>query len=277
MGWSTEAPTGRGQARDRWESLQALVSQATDVRRRAAEAPTLAGFVAELDRRAHEQHAPVAEGVTLATLHAAKGLEWDAVFLCGLQEGTMPITYADTPEAIEEERRLLYVGITRARNHLWVSWSLARNPGGQARRKPSRFLAGMRPESAPTAPRRSAGRASARAARRAACKQCQKPLASSRERNRGYCADCPVPYDEELFEVLRRGARSGPTPRASRRTWSSPTPPWRRSPRCGRPIVRGCGRSTASGSQAGEVRRRAAPDHRLSRCRSRESRLRRSE
>jgi DNA helicase-2/ATP-dependent DNA helicase PcrA len=203
MGWSPEAPTARGQARDRWESLQALVSQATA--HAATESPTLTGFVAELDRRAHEQHAPVAEGVTLATLHAAKGLEWDAVFLCGLQEGSMPITYADTPAAVEEERRLLYVGITRAREHLWLSWALARNPGGQARRKPSRFLDGLRPESVTDrAESTSGGRSRRRGGKKAAvCKQCQKPLASSRERNRGYCQDCPVPYDEELFESLR--------------------------------------------------------------------------
>jgi DNA helicase-2/ATP-dependent DNA helicase PcrA len=208
MGWSPEAPTARGQARDRWESLQALVSQATDhaaSEEAAARTPTLTGFVAELDRRAHEQHAPVAEGVTLATLHAAKGLEWDAVFLCGMQEGSMPITYADTPAAVEEERRLLYVGMTRARVHLWLSWALARNPGGQARRRPSRFLTGLRPASATDrtdAP--GAARGPRRQGKRAAvCKQCQKPLASSRERNRGYCQDCPVPYDEELFEVLR--------------------------------------------------------------------------
>jgi len=117
----------------------------------------------------------------------------------------MPITYADTPAAVEEERRLLYVGITRARRHLWVSWALARNPGGQARRKPSRFLAGLRPES--VTDRADAGARSGSARRRgkkaAVCKQCQKPLASSRERNRGYCADCPVPYDEDLFESLR--------------------------------------------------------------------------
>jgi len=208
MGWSTEAPTARGQARDRWESLQALVSQATahaTTETAADRVPTLAGFVAELDRRANEQHAPVAEGVTLATLHAAKGLEWDAVFLCGMQEGSMPITYADTPAAVEEERRLLYVGVTRARAHLWVSWSLARNPGGQARRKPSRFFVGLRPESATD---RADGAGPARGSRHrgkkaAVCKQCQKPLASSRERNRGYCQDCPVPYDEELFELLR--------------------------------------------------------------------------
>lgn len=208
MGWSPDAPTTRGQARDRWESLQALVSQASAHvagETAADRPPTLAGFVAELDRRAHEQHAPVAEGVTLATLHAAKGLEWDAVFLCGMQEGSMPITYADTPAAVEEERRLLYVGVTRARAHLWISWALARNPGGQARRKPSRFLAGLRPESATD---RADAASPARGARRkgkkaAVCKQCQKPLASSRERNRGYCQDCPVPYDEELFESLR--------------------------------------------------------------------------
>ncbi len=204
MGWSAEAPTARGQARDRWESLQALVSQAAD-HASTEVAPTLAGFVAELDRRAHEQHAPVAEGVTLATLHAAKGLEWDAVFLCGLQEGSMPITYADTPAAVEEERRLLYVGITRARKHLWMSWALARNPGGQARRKPSRFLEGLRPQSITDRPESaSAGRSGRRSGKKAAvCKQCQRPLANSRERNRGYCGDCPVPYDEELFESLR--------------------------------------------------------------------------
>ena len=204
MGWSTKAPTARGQARDRWESLQALVSQAGD--HEASEvAPTLASFVAELDRRAHEQHAPVAEGVTLATLHAAKGLEWDAVFLCGLQDGSMPITYAEGPAAIEEERRLLYVGITRAREHLWLSWALARNPGGQARRKPSRFLTGLRPESITDRPTGSSGtRSTRRGGKKAAsCKQCQRPLSSSRERNRGYCSDCPVPYDEDLFESLR--------------------------------------------------------------------------
>jgi DNA helicase-2/ATP-dependent DNA helicase PcrA len=203
MGWSAEAPTARGQARDRWESLQALLSQAEDYV--AGElAPTLEGFVADLDRRAHEQHAPVAEGVTIGTLHAAKGLEWDAVFLCGLQEGSMPISYADTPAAVEEERRLLYVGITRARAHLWLSWSLARNPGGQARRRPSRFLDGLRPESATDrSAAASSGTARRRSRRAALCKQCQRPLGSSRERNRGYCDDCPVPYDEELFESLK--------------------------------------------------------------------------
>ncbi len=202
MGWSPEAPAARGQARDRWESLMALIGQAEEYASGEI-APTLEGFVAELDRRASEQHAPVADGVTLATLHTAKGLEWDGVFLVGVQEGSMPITYADTPAAVEEERRLLYVGITRARKHLMISWSLARNPGGQARRKPSRFLASLRPESvtdrAPVA-----GGGTKRSSKKASvCKMCRRPLVSPKERNRGFCDDCPIPYDENLFASLK--------------------------------------------------------------------------
>lgn len=116
----------------------------------------------------------------------------------------MPITYADTPAAVEEERRLLYVGITRARKHLMISWSLARNPGGQARRKPSRFLATLRPESVMDRPTAAAASKSGRKRGKAStCKMCQRPLATARERNRGFCADCPIPYDEELFEALK--------------------------------------------------------------------------
>jgi DNA helicase-2/ATP-dependent DNA helicase PcrA len=81
----------------------------------------------------------------LASLHAAKGLEWDAVFLVGLVDGTVPITHAATPEQVEEERRLLYVGVTRARRHLALSWAYSRAAGGRKARKPSRFLDGIRP------------------------------------------------------------------------------------------------------------------------------------
>ena len=67
--------------------------------------------------------------MTLASLHAAKGLEWDVVFLPGLAEGNLPIVHAQSDEAIEEERRLLYVGVTRARERVFLSWSLARVAG----------------------------------------------------------------------------------------------------------------------------------------------------
>lgn len=98
----------------------------------------MVGLVAELQRRQEAQHAPIAAGVTLATLHAAKGLEWSTVFLVGVHEGTLPIVYATTPAAIDEERRLLYVGVTRARDRLHVSWSSARSPGARPSRGPSR-------------------------------------------------------------------------------------------------------------------------------------------
>ncbi len=200
MGWSTEPPTGRGQVRDRWESLVALVTLADDFAK--GPEPTLSGFIANLDRRAVEQHAPVADGVTLATLHTAKGLEWDAVFCAGMHEGSMPISYARTPAEVEEERRLLYVGMTRARTHLGVSWSRSRNPGGQGRRRPSRFLAAAVPEVSQAAGERS-GKARSKRRAAATCKNCQVPLATAKQRNRGYCDDCPVPYDPELFEALR--------------------------------------------------------------------------
>ncbi len=195
MGWSPEAPSGRGQARDRWESLQALVDLAAE-----QQGVGLDSFVADLDRRAAEQHAPVADGVTLATLHAAKGLEWDVVFVCGLQEGTLPIVYAEGPEAVEEERRLLYVGMTRARRELALSWALARNPGGRPSRRPSRFLDGLRPAS--TDPEPSPARAG-RSRKAVTCRECGKGLRTGPEKKRGRCDDCPASYDEALFEQLR--------------------------------------------------------------------------
>jgi DNA helicase-2/ATP-dependent DNA helicase PcrA len=199
MGWSAQAPTGRGNVRDQWESLQAIVSQAEDFATNRERA-TMTDFVEELDRRASEQHAPVAEGVTLATLHAAKGLEWDAVFLVGMHDGTMPIVYAEGPAAVEEERRLLYVGMTRARKHLAVSWSLARNPGARTSRKPSRFLTGLRPQvQSDLAPERGAKKKKGVAH----CRSCGKPLSTTAERKIGRCEDCPATYDEALFERLR--------------------------------------------------------------------------
>ena len=81
-------------------------------------------------------------GVTLMTLHAAKGLEFPVVAIAGLEEGLFPLSRADTPEALEEERRLCYVGITRAKDKVLLSYAAARRRGGELRPSlPSRFLA----------------------------------------------------------------------------------------------------------------------------------------
>ncbi len=143
LGLTAQPPAGRGQARERWESLDALAQMAAGFFASDREA-ALAGLAAELELRSATGHAPEAGGVTLASLHAAKGLEWDVVFLPCLTDGAMPIVYAQTADAIEEERRLLYVGITRARQRLFLSWALARSPGGRRTRQPSRFLDGLR-------------------------------------------------------------------------------------------------------------------------------------
>jgi DNA helicase-2/ATP-dependent DNA helicase PcrA len=143
LGLTKDPPAGRGKARERWESLDALAQLAADFFAAAPQA-TLGDLAAELEQRSANGHEPEAGGVTLASLHAAKGLEWDAVFLPGLVDGTLPIVYATSAEAIAEEQRLLYVGITRARDRLFLSWSLARSPGSRQTRKPSRFLAGLR-------------------------------------------------------------------------------------------------------------------------------------
>jgi DNA helicase II / ATP-dependent DNA helicase PcrA len=143
LGLTRTTPPGRGATRERWESLEALAQLAEDFLAASPEA-SLTGFAAELSHRASIEHAPTMQGVTLASLHAAKGLEWDVVFLPGLSDGNLPIVHAQTDEAIEEERRLLYVGVTRARQRVYLSWSLARSAGGRRSRQPSRFLDGVR-------------------------------------------------------------------------------------------------------------------------------------
>ncbi|MGW7055195.1 ATP-dependent DNA helicase UvrD2 [Streptomyces sp. NPDC054887] len=214
-GWSTQPPAGSGAVRDQWESLAALVRLAEDFAKTRPTA-TLADLVTELDERAAAQHAPTVQGVTLASLHSAKGLEWDAVFLVGLTEGMMPITYAKTDEQVEEERRLLYVGVTRARLHLRLSWALSRSPGGRASRRPSRFLNGLRPgSSAPGSRGASArggslgtgatavGAAKRRRRSSALCRVCGKTLTDAGEVKLMRCEDCPSDMDEGLYARLR--------------------------------------------------------------------------
>jgi DNA helicase-2/ATP-dependent DNA helicase PcrA len=159
LGLTRQPPPRRGSARERWESLAALAQLAEDFGA-ATPGAGLADIVGQLAHRAAIEHPPAPDGVTVASLHAAKGLEWDVVFLPGLTEGNVPIVHAQTAEAVAEERRLLYVGVTRARERVQLSWALARSPGGRPSRVPSRFLDGLRPgwRAASGVPARRAGR-----------------------------------------------------------------------------------------------------------------------
>ncbi|WP_168627978.1 MULTISPECIES: ATP-dependent helicase [unclassified Cryobacterium] len=136
LGWTQVPPEARA-VRDRWEALNALMTLADG----KPKGTSLRAFADELFERAAGQHEPTREAVTLATLHSAKGLEWDTVYIAGLTEGLVPISYASTEDAIDEERRLLYVGITRARRRLHLSWARGER---RRERQPSRFLAELR-------------------------------------------------------------------------------------------------------------------------------------
>ncbi|GAA0283160.1 ATP-dependent DNA helicase UvrD2 [Cryptosporangium japonicum] len=212
LDWRADSPPSGGAARERWESIAALLRLAEEtVGAGTPAAEGLPRFVDELAARAAAQHVPTVDGVTLGSLHAAKGLEWDAVFLVGLAEGTLPITYAKTPAQLEEERRLLYVGVTRAREHLWLSWAAARSPGGRGSRRPCRFLpAGALPAGVPGTSVAPSVKPSSRPAARSlpTCRICGVALFDPRHRKLRRCGECPANYDEELYERLQawRGA-----------------------------------------------------------------------
>ncbi|MCF8609954.1 ATP-dependent DNA helicase UvrD2 [Gordonia sp. HY285] len=143
----TEAEPAGANAKARWQQLLRLVEivEGIAAERPSADFPTV---VKELDNRSKSRHALVVDGVTLSSMHAAKGLEWDAVFLTGLHEGSVPLGRATgSREEIEEERRLFYVGVTRARENLHLSWSLSRGDGRRSSRKRSQFLDGLLPSS----------------------------------------------------------------------------------------------------------------------------------
>lgn len=203
VGWAEDPPEGSGSVREKWESLNALVDLAREV---TVENPEfgLVELAEALAQRAALQQAPISQGVTLGTLHASKGLEWEAVCLFGIQEGTLPFVLATTDEQVAEEKRLLYVGITRARRHLSITWSRSRT-GGRGSRGPSRFLDGLTPASLARqaeqqAPRR---RRSARSAQSQNCRVCGKGLTNGAERKIGRHEGCPSDYDEELLARLK--------------------------------------------------------------------------
>lgn len=133
MGLTAQPPNGPGAVREAWDARAALYRLAEEYAS-ARESPSLAAFSARLVERAKAGEDVSLDTVTLSTLHAAKGLEWSHVHLLGMSEGLMPIAFARSAEQVAEERRLAYVGITRAKDTITASWA---GPG----REPSRFLA----------------------------------------------------------------------------------------------------------------------------------------
>lgn len=202
LGLTAEEPVGT-RARERWEALSALAELVDD---EVAQRPQLEfpGLLAELRMRADARHPPVVQGVALASLHAAKGLEWDAVFLVGLADGTLPISHAlahgAESEAVEEERRLLYVGITRARMHLALSWALARSPGGRQGRKPSRFLNSIAPQARAEPGPNKSRRNRATVTR---CRICNNNLTTPAAIMLRRCETCAADIDEDLLLRLK--------------------------------------------------------------------------
>jgi len=132
------------EAQARLENLEELIAAAEDHERTQPD-PSLETFldgvalVADVDEMPEESR-----GVTMMTLHSAKGLEFPFVFLTGLEEGVFPhMRSLDSPEEVEEERRLCYVGLTRAKEKLALSWALHRRLHGYGVGEPSRFLREM--------------------------------------------------------------------------------------------------------------------------------------
>jgi DNA helicase II / ATP-dependent DNA helicase PcrA len=196
----TAEPPGGAQQRAQWESLLAIVELAEELLAVEPEAD-LRRFATELETRADAAHPPTVQGVTLASLHAAKGLEWDVVFLVGLADGTLPIQHADgDDDAIEEERRLLYVGVTRARRRVLLSWALCRQPGGARRRRRSRFLYGLIPDHHPAS---RIAHTAERGGAKPRCRVCGSPIIGAEAMKLRRCGDCPSDVDTDLLDRLR--------------------------------------------------------------------------
>jgi DNA helicase-2/ATP-dependent DNA helicase PcrA len=125
------------------EELIAAAEEFTGI----SEEPTLDNFLAEISLYTDiDQYNEIDDKLTLMTLHSAKGLEFDAVFVAGLEEGLFPLARAnEDPDEMEEERRLFYVGATRAKKNLFLSMAVNRGRYGELESIPSRFLKELPP------------------------------------------------------------------------------------------------------------------------------------
>jgi DNA helicase-2/ATP-dependent DNA helicase PcrA len=135
-GWTEIPKYSSESARSKWESLSALISVAVDLKSHNPNA-SFDEYFAEIAHRTNENYDPQAAAVTISTIHTAKGLEWDHVFIPSVVEGILPFDPKRAPENTEEERRLFYVAITRAKQVVQISTSRTRLGYENA---PSRFL-----------------------------------------------------------------------------------------------------------------------------------------
>ena len=142
LAWRPNRPPNGRRQRDRWEAIEAVRDEAADL---AEAGSDLSAIAAELSGRVAAGADHSADAVTLMSMHRAKGTEFDAVFIVAAEDGLLPISYAETDDEVDEERRLLYVGVTRARRWLWITWAASRpsRSGRPTNRRPSRFLYGL--------------------------------------------------------------------------------------------------------------------------------------
>ena len=138
IGFEGTPPDHAGAERSKYEDLLALRNLA----RSADPSTTVMEFSTMLTTRKSAGDSPSVGAITISTVHSAKGREWPVVFMMGLAEGLFPISYATTDAAIEEERRLFYVGITRAREELVLSMG-ERSKETSPLRELSRFVSGL--------------------------------------------------------------------------------------------------------------------------------------
>ncbi|VEI02758.1 ATP-dependent DNA helicase pcrA [Acidipropionibacterium jensenii] len=200
LGWTAQAPEGQGSVRQRWESLQALHDLAGTVMTGDSQA-RLADVDRAFQQAAALQQAPAVDGVTISTMHAAKGLEWRGVALIGVSDAMVPFVMATRPEELAEERRLLHVAVTRACRHLYITF--ARNSTAKGRYGISRYLKGLpgTPDAATTS---TSGRpARHRTVKLLDCRVCGGPLTAAADRKLGHHMACEVDVDPAVVDRLR--------------------------------------------------------------------------
>jgi DNA helicase-2/ATP-dependent DNA helicase PcrA len=146
-GYAAWIRDGTDEGEERWQNLQELLTVASEYNALSSETALTTfleevALVSDVDNLAENHDAP-----TLLTLHMAKGLEFPVVFITGLEEGILPHSRSqDDPEEMEEERRLCYVGITRAKERLYLIYAFRRTRWGTSDvSEPSRFLQDIPP------------------------------------------------------------------------------------------------------------------------------------